>query len=397
MSIKKLLVLMVLVTASIILQISQTILFKYTIDSNPSTPYFVLMTCSIAFVIIFGVLYVLSLGYRWMSKISQTPKFTNEPTPKEIGHNGLIKLGVCNAVNGILFSPSTKHTPGSIQSLVMASIIPFTVIASFVFLGRRYQLKHLLSVFVVMGGVVVAVVPSVVSAVSHPEQFHFSLWSLVFLIGVIPGALVNVIQEKYTHSKKFNVFRLLMWQSIYQTITVALNVSWNFVPETGLPIRSWQELWFHFVDGFKCWAHENNTSGCHPGFGLFTLLFVFNYVALYYVTAIIIKKYSSTLVSVTSAPVSPITMVIYYLLNIRKETLNWSVWVSLPIVIVGAISYAICEVNNEQFRQLLSVSVKKKNRISITLEVENGETEQLVSTHMAWCDNGLTHGSVFSS
>lgn len=407
-SIKRVIVLVVLVTLSILLQISQRILFKYTIDINPSVPYFVLATCSMAFVVLFGVCWIVDKCYRLCFAKRQPTQFSRGKL-KNVKHNCLWKLGFCNALNGILFSYAGKKTPGTLQSLMMASTIPFTIFLSMIVLRNRYNGRQLLSVVVVLTGVIIALLPSTIATIEHPEKNRFSYWSILFFIGIIPGTLVNVIQEKHTRNVRINIFHMLMWQSIYQLLFVLMNVSWNFAPDTGVSVQSWQDLATHFVDGFKCWVgtgehcvgHGTSSTIPRRGFGLLSIGFVINYMSLYYVTARMIQKYGGTLVSITSAPVAPITMFIYYMLNIREERIEWLVILSIPIIVLGAFAYAIMELKNDRFRQLIRDSVEKKikNRTEITFTIDGRSSDdeilQPISMHrpLVGVESSPTYGT----
>jgi len=74
-----------------------------------------------------------------------------------------IIIGVLNMMNGLLLLNSNPHVPGAMQALLgpQVATIPLSMLVSLVMLRVRYRWTHVLSVLVIMGGIFVALYPSI--------------------------------------------------------------------------------------------------------------------------------------------------------------------------------------------------------------------------------------------
>ncbi|KAN0036018.1 hypothetical protein ACTA71_005316 [Dictyostelium dimigraforme] len=124
-------------------------------------------------------------------------------------------MGALDAITGFFVVIGGVSTSGPLQQLLNQAIIPVTMAASFIFLKERYSLIQLGGAFVIIGGVVTSLVPSLVGGSGGNKPF----WNFFYLLSVIPGALSNVYKDiGFQAVEDMDVWYLQYWDSLYQSI-----------------------------------------------------------------------------------------------------------------------------------------------------------------------------------
>ncbi|KAM9960271.1 hypothetical protein ACTFIW_009399 [Dictyostelium discoideum] len=124
-------------------------------------------------------------------------------------------MGLLDAINGFFVVIGGVSTSGPLQQLLNQAIIPFTMIASFIFLRERYSLFQLGGAVVILGGVVVSLIPSLVGGSSGGNILFYNFF---YLISVVPGALSNVYKDIAFQSIDMDVWYLQFWDCLYQSL-----------------------------------------------------------------------------------------------------------------------------------------------------------------------------------
>ncbi|KAM9965942.1 hypothetical protein ACTFIR_006125 [Dictyostelium discoideum] len=125
-------------------------------------------------------------------------------------------MGALDAITGFFVVIGGVSTSGPLQQLLNQAIIPFTMIASFIFLKERYSLIQLGGALVIIGGVVTSLVPSLIGGSSSGNK---PFWNFFYLLSVIPGALSNVYKDiGFQAVADMDVWYLQYWDSLYQSI-----------------------------------------------------------------------------------------------------------------------------------------------------------------------------------
>jgi len=194
--------------------------------------YFVLFFCSTLFNFAFWppVFYLMYKG-----KI--TPEMHRYV--KSNKHWKFILIGVCNAFNGILivFSSDVTRTPAPLQAILLQVTIPFTLFFSKIILRKQYRLLQMVGAFLVICGIIVSLVPlfrAMSEGDAKIELGSQAYWPFIFLMGVIPGVLMNIAEEWVFYDMvDFNINYLLALQSLYQLVAVALFFWLDIVPGFG--------------------------------------------------------------------------------------------------------------------------------------------------------------------
>ncbi|KAK5575544.1 hypothetical protein RB653_006677 [Dictyostelium firmibasis] len=152
------------------------------------------------------------LGAMWykMYCTNDVPKET-----RDFPQYKFVIMGLLDAVNGFFVVIGGISTSGSLQQLLNQAIIPFTMIASFIFLKERYSLIQLGGATVILSGVVIALIPSLVGGSSGGNILFYNFF---YLISVIPGALSNVYKDIAFKSIDMDVWYLQFWDCLYQSL-----------------------------------------------------------------------------------------------------------------------------------------------------------------------------------
>eukprot|EP00026_Physarum_polycephalum_P013143 Phypoly_transcript_13516.p1 GENE.Phypoly_transcript_13516~~Phypoly_transcript_13516.p1 ORF type:complete len:164 (+),score=21.43 Phypoly_transcript_13516:26-493(+) len=142
-------------------------------------------------------------------------------------HKYMFLVGMFDSMNGILvvFSAFLSRVPGPLGPILSNSSILFTLVISKFLLRKVYAPKQFVGAFCVFVGIIISLVPTILGIFHHGTGKAAAWWwPLVALVGYIPAALMNVVQElmqdkyrKETEStnKRFSVKKGLRQPSYY--------------------------------------------------------------------------------------------------------------------------------------------------------------------------------------
>lgn len=332
----------------------QGVFFKRMADDIPTGPYFLLVFCSAMFVVVFFAAMFIRDAAHWIYRRLVKLRNGKEVPPVErsyVSHLHLFIIGALDSVNGLILLYAAHPTAAALHPILAQSTIPFTFVFSYVLMRSQFTIKffclELLSTVIVSVGVLVSLVPVFVAIASDPSAVGSSaIWPIIFVTGFIPGALMNVVQEKYSKRKEnLDYLHLLGWVSAYQILTDAFFFWSNFVvPATN--VQNFADLGGMVDKGFGCLVgHEILVNGTSKGnckmAALDTALFVGGYVGTYTFTALMLKMASSIFYILSNAPVAPMTDVIFFIFGMDK--INWATGVAIPIMLVGVIVHMLVD------------------------------------------------------
>ncbi len=91
------------------------------------------------------------------------------------------------------------------------------MIACWLMLGHRYRWQHFLALSIILGGIFLAIYPSVF----HPEAGQGAnsgtvFWNVIWMIGSIPIVIAAVYEEKLFGEQPVHVLYLLAWITLWQ-------------------------------------------------------------------------------------------------------------------------------------------------------------------------------------
>jgi drug/metabolite transporter (DMT)-like permease len=195
-------------------------------------PFFVLSSASFSFVVIFGVLTLVSAAFGAVTIDDiRFPQWQ------------LFLIGLFDAFNGVLivYSSPSSRTPPFLQAILGNFLIPLTIIFRLILLRKRPQLIKLICAAVVFLGLVLSLIPVITGMDASDSSSYLNqnsaariLWPMCFMLGFVPAAVMNVVEEKSLKDKRnVNMFYLLFCSSSYQLITVFAFFWTDLIPHFG--------------------------------------------------------------------------------------------------------------------------------------------------------------------
>jgi len=273
-------------------QVGQNVSLPLWIDSTNGNrsgrsvdSYFVLSFASLSFVIIFG------LGTLFIRIFS--PQELGE-TDKRFPQLLLFLIGLCDALNGalVVFASKGSRTPPYLQAILGNFMIPLTILFRVLIVRKRPTLLKLLCGLAVVVGLFVCLIPTIFPGVDPKAEKTKSeangvsrvMWPLIFMLGFIPAAIMNVLEEyvvkmkNQTSRKGINLVYFLFWTSLYQLICVGSLFWLDILPWYG-NVDTISEFGRNWWFGIQCFF---GAAGCDSTCGtrgtMFILMYVFSYV-----------------------------------------------------------------------------------------------------------------------
>ena len=317
--------------------------------------YFVLFFCSLSFTIIFTI-FALWFGYKkQITKSMRSIRWIKY----------MLIVGLFDAANGflIVFSSHGSRVPPALSSILIQSIIPFTFIFSKILLPKIYRWSHFLSVTIVMIGIIFSLIPTfkrMHDGTATTELTDGWYWPFIFILGCIPAALMNIVQEqlqvKYTQQARENQeritrFSVMYFQAIESTFqfgTIALCFALDIVPRFGTS-KNIDSFWTSFSNGFKCFFNDHNLTGGRCNYAGGTgVLFIVSYLGTYITGTFLTDHVSANWLSILSA-ISPLIATSFWFIfpSVNKwagvgDMDGWDIGFSLgalPIILIGMFIY----------------------------------------------------------
>ena len=208
-------------------------------------------------------LYVVYGGVILQQKLHCTNEITKDM--RTFPQTTFFKLAILDAFGTFFTAMGAVFTPMEYQPILNQTLIPFTMLASFVFLGRRYYLIALLGACLIFAGATVSVAPALIDGESKATT-HYRWYScVIYMLSNVPMALSAVYKEKaFAGRRSVNVWYLCFWVAFYQFL-----VSFLFIPFLALPFiggsstaTPLSELPQQFMDGFQCWLGKEPDCIC---------------------------------------------------------------------------------------------------------------------------------------
>eukprot|EP01130_Rhizamoeba_saxonica_P009170 TRINITY_DN3728_c0_g1_i1.p1 TRINITY_DN3728_c0_g1~~TRINITY_DN3728_c0_g1_i1.p1 ORF type:complete len:286 (+),score=34.32 TRINITY_DN3728_c0_g1_i1:427-1284(+) len=147
-------------------------------------------------------------------------------------------IGLLDAVNGILIVYASKptRTPPVLQAIFVNMMLFFSLPATKFLIKSKKNIVYcsfypVASIICLLYGVLMLLLPTFISIVNgEGMMFENSqiIWCVVFILGVVPGALYNVLQEKFLERRKnetyrdikADIFMMLFWGCFFQLIVI---------------------------------------------------------------------------------------------------------------------------------------------------------------------------------
>lgn len=251
-------------------------------------------------------------------------------------------FGVFDGLAGFLFSIGAPNTPATLQNIINQTIIPMTMVASFIVLRARYGLGKIGGAGIILAGAFVALIPLFTSNKNsdNPPALWYAI--LIYVSNNVPQALSNVTKELAFGQVVLDVYYMGSWVAWFQ-----LGVSLSLLPVTMLPGFggiSASDIPDQIQNGYFCLLGWNTLPGdsCEYNY-LFTGMYVLVNFGYNIFILLVTKHASATLFTLAFALRLPLTQVVYTLHFIMfqfTEDFNWETIVSLVVVLLGFAIYS---------------------------------------------------------
>jgi drug/metabolite transporter (DMT)-like permease len=294
-----------------------------------SRAFFVSQGVNLLYVIYGGaILFYLS----WQGKITAETR--------SIPHYKFVIMGFLDCMGGFLGAMGANNTSGSLQQLLNQTLIPITMLLSWLILGRKSTVLQVIGALFILAGAWIVIVTSI----SGPIGSDFNIVSnIVYFSSNIPIGLSCVYKELEFRDVHMHVMYMTQWVSIYQLLWGFLAGFLQLLPCMGsLDGVSLSEINSSFWSGGRCFLHIDGECAGRSTFWLLTgycvVNFVFNIVGLY-----LVKYDSATLSNITGALVLPLTVLMFNMpiMGQYREHCGWYTVVGLIIVLIGFILWRL--------------------------------------------------------
>ncbi|KAI8501393.1 hypothetical protein Bbelb_206640 [Branchiostoma belcheri] len=242
-------------------------------------PYFVFSGASFSFVVIFGTCLA---GAFLLGHITETDlKFP---------HTLLFLVGLFDALNGVLVvnASSGTRTAPYLQAILGNFTIPITILLRLLILRRKPTARKFTCSMLVLVSLFICLLPKMIPALGADTAPGAKgaagvLWPLCFMIGFVPAAVMNVIEEKVmkmtpgARREQISLIWFLFWESVYQFLCAAALFWTDIIPGFGnsADIHDFGE---NVAFGFLCFFGGR---GCTSQPGSRGTLFILGYAVSY--------------------------------------------------------------------------------------------------------------------
>ena len=254
-----------------------------------------------------------------------------------------------DAIAGFLAGMGAVWTAGAMQSLLNQSLIPCTMLMSYLILGTQSSSIQIMGAIVILIGATVVLSPSLIaitigsSSDKQEDQamFHHHLFvvigALVYAGSNLPYAISFAYKEIGFKDLNNHVIHLTQWVSIYQMIFGFILMPLQAIPglgsENGMTMQQSSDA---LKQGWKCFREQNKECADNNAFLLLVAYclvnFIFNLLGLY-----LVKYGSIVLNAISYAIILPLTVLGFCmpLMGIYKEGFNWLTIFGLFVVLWG--------------------------------------------------------------
>ena len=336
----------------------------------PISPWGVLAFANIWFPLMFGSML---LGYAILRRDASVLWVADtRPQRSLLKRGSLMQLacltGLANVLNGygIIYASPPSRTPPLIQAVLQNSGIVFAVPFSILLLGDRKKYLApvpVLAFLLIVASIVVSVLPTVLSGDASVGGGALTLgWASIYLVGIVPGALYNTIQQLFLlrsgalapgvskEQVTRATLRMLFWCNLWQAFWLVALFWLDILP------------WFGFSSSLEDFANNTRFSlscsyagaagasggdpaSCTSQWGTSPQLWAFAFVIGYtvsYIGSAQLNRESATFNLIVAVITSSATAAIFLVpgLNPNASTTPlWSVLVSLLLSLSAMIMW----------------------------------------------------------
>lgn len=327
---------------------AQAIMSKQLGYSLKNYPYFVLLSVAFLFVpLFFSLLLFIKIKTGGFEKSVTTWKFRK--------HFAIV--GLFNALNGFMCVFSVPHVPGAIQTLLIQSIVPFTMLFSFLFLNVLYNRLQYVAFLVLVCALFVQLLPSIIegtaggSQKTAQKQDGAVFWMVVCMFAQVPLSLGSIYQEYAFSKAKVNVVYMISWTSLAQFVCLVLFFPLNFVPKFGN--MEPQKVGRYFRNATLCVVNHADEFIDPNGYckyaGIHLMAYVLAMLLSNIAQAFLVKYAGANLVVLILTMATPITAIAFtqeWIMGQFIESFNKTSIFALVLITLGIFMFRFEQISN---------------------------------------------------
>jgi len=291
-------------------------IFADGIGGAGGTPYFVVWFASLSFVVILGTVLIVLLIAGVLDK-SQAAMWSLR------AQSGPFWIGLCDALNGmmVVFASPSSRTPPYLQGVLGLATIPLTVVVRVGLLRKFPSRLQGLAAGLVVAGLATSLIPTMFFGQGPALASIGWFWPVWFILGFIPAAFMNVIEEKVLKDehKTANMIVFVFWLNFWQLVFVTALFWLDIVPGYGMSndLEDWVS---HMQAGIACFFFSED---CEGVVFLWGLLFILSYVGAYLFGGLLLRHTGGAVwQAVVTSTVSPIST-LWWALFQPKPHFHW--------------------------------------------------------------------------
>lgn len=209
----------------------------------------------------------------------------------------------------ILFACSKARTPIDLQPILSQLNIIFSILLSY-FIKKEFLNKfEKIGVSIIILGIIITLLPNCVSLYDSNSDFTYInfFWCIIFIIGIFLYSLSNIYTNTiFSENDNINIYQLIIWGNLYQSIFTGLLFWLNIVPYFGNN-SSLYEFGTEFIYGLECFFYE-----CKYTWIIGLLFSVIGCLGFYFSTSLV-KNVSANFMILISSISSPLTITFWLL------------------------------------------------------------------------------------
>lgn len=267
------------------------------------------------------------------------------PPMLKISHTRFATMGALDTLAGFLSAMGAYGTSGPAQQLLNQTLIPFTMLLSYAFLGHKSSAMQIAGSVIIIIGSAVVLSPSLLAPPSESAELSLAS-ALIYMTSNLPYAASYCYKEFGFKDLHIHVIFLTQWVSIYQLLLGLLLIPMQQLPYMGSDEgMDLDEALERFSSGWSCFMQRTQSCADHGAFWLLVgycgVNFLFNTSGLY-----LVKCGSAVLNAIVAALILPLTVLAFSLpvLGVFSESLQYTVWLGLLVVLAGFVLWKVGEV-----------------------------------------------------
>eukprot|EP01091_Cochliopodium_minus_P015880 TRINITY_DN5768_c0_g1_i2.p1 TRINITY_DN5768_c0_g1~~TRINITY_DN5768_c0_g1_i2.p1 ORF type:complete len:250 (-),score=42.81 TRINITY_DN5768_c0_g1_i2:78-827(-) len=212
-------------------------------------------------------------------------------------------IGFFNTLNGIfiVYSSDPTRTPPVLQAILANTSIFWGILTTKLIVGKNAPMNYcqttpIFSLLMITSGIILSLLPTVIGTIKGTIPFFHGagglIWSVLFMLGVIPGSIINVIEERFLKMRKreekdnenrsrfFDMVVMLAYSGTCQLICMICLFWVDLIPNFGSSNGSIHAFFDNIYLSLKCFLHIDPHCTNNIWLGvLFTVDFLFNFIA----------------------------------------------------------------------------------------------------------------------